>query len=231
METVAVTALNRSTTGKGAARKSRKAGQTPGVVYRAGGTATPVNFNVAELAAVFRKTGNPNTIISLDVDGAPHTCLVRDMQRHPVTRSVIHVDFYEVDADYMVTVDVAVATVGRAQGTRSGGTLRVITRSLTVKCPAGKIPAKLEIDVTPLEVGAFIKASEVPTPDGCVILVRQDFNVVTVEGKVAPVEAAPADGAAAAAGAKAAPGKAAAAKAPAAKAAPAAAAKAPEKKK
>lgn len=215
METHAVTAAARSTTGKGAARKSRKAGQTPGVLYRAGGSATPINFDVAELAAVFRKTADPNTVVSLTFDGSARTCLIREIQRHPVSRTVVHVDFYEIDADYPVTVSVAIRPVGRAVGTRAGGTLRVLARRLTVKCPAGSIPSHLDVDVTDLDVGRFIKASQVPAPAGVAISFAQDFNVLTVQGKLAdvPVEVAPAAAAAVPAAGAAAPAAGAPAKA------------------
>lgn len=207
METVTVSASLRSTTGKGAARKSRKNGQTPGVLYRSGGTATPINFSVAELATVFRKTHDPNTVVSLALDGAARACLVREIQRHPVSRDVVHVDFYEVDADKMVAVEVVVNPVGRAVGTRAGGTLRVLARALAVKAPAGRIPARIDVDVTDLDVGGFVKASQCVAPEGCSIVFKQDFNVLTVTGKQtatdAPAEAAAAPAAAAAAPAKA----------------------------
>jgi len=203
METVTVSASLRSTTGKGPARKSRKTGQTPGVLYRSGGTATPINFSVAELASVFRKTHDPNTVVSLALDGSSRSCLVREIQRHPVSRDVIHVDFYEVDADKMVAVDVVVNPVGRALGTRAGGTLRVLARSLALRAPAGRIPSRIDVDVTNLDVGGFVKASQCLAPEGCSIVYKQDFNVLTVTGKQTAAEAAPAEAAAAPAAAAA----------------------------
>lgn len=214
MDTLTLNALPRPETGKGAARKARNAGRTPGVLYRAGGTATPMSFDVAELAAIFRKTADPNTLVSVDVkDGGTFRCIVREVQRDPVTRNVLHVDFYEVRSEQPVVVSVAVNTVGRAAGTRAGGQLRLLARALKIQVPAGQIPKAIEVDVTPLEVGQFLKASEVVPPAGAKLLYAQDFNIVSVEGKrTARGEeaAAPAEGAAAAA--------------------PAAAAKAPAKK-
>lgn len=193
MENLVLNATPRGGTGKGVARKARQAGRTPGVVYRAGGEATPVSFDVSELATIFRKTGDKNTLVNVQLEGkGARNCLIREIQRDPVSRTVIHVDFYEVDSDYVVTAEVNVALVGRAAGTRAGGTLRLITRSVTVQCAAGKIPRTIEVDVTPLEVGEFIRVSQVPQPEGVKITYTRDFNIVTVEGKRAKEEAAPA---------------------------------------
>jgi large subunit ribosomal protein L25 len=79
---------------------------------------------------------------------------------------------------------------GRAAGTRSGGTLRQLTRSVTVQCASSRIPKSVELDVTPVEVGQFLKVSQVPAPEGVKVLYARDYNVVTVEGKRASREEA-----------------------------------------
>lgn len=218
MEVHTLRATSREPSGKGGARKVRKSGMVPGVLYRQGRAAAALSFDVADLAAVFRKTADPNTLIHVALDGAELPCLVREIQRDPVSRDVLHVDFHQVAADEPVVVDVAVNAVGRAVGTRAGGRLRVIARSLTVRCPAGSIPARIDVDVTNVDVGQFIRASQVVPPPGVQVVFRQDFNVVTVEGKRAAAGAAAADSAETAAeSAKAAPAKAAAKPAPAKK--------------
>lgn len=194
MESLILNASTREGTGKGVARKARKAGRTPGVLYRAGGSATPVSFDLKELATIFRKTNDPNTLVSVKVaDAAERACLIREIQRDPVSRDVLHVDFYEVDGDYVVTVDVALTLTGRAAGTRAGGTLRQLVRSLTVECAAAKIPRSIELDVTSLEVGQFLKVSDVTAPEGVKVNFSRDYNVVTVEGKRTAKEEASAE--------------------------------------
>ena len=188
METHTLNATARTETGKGVARQARRSGHTPGIIYGPNGSVGAVSFSVAKLAAIFRKTNDPNTLVTVTVDGAQHLCLVREIQRHPVSRVVEHVDLYAVAADYPVVADVAVNLVGRAAGTRAGGTLRLLARSMKVRCPAGSIPSKIDVDVTPLEVGQFLKASQVPAPASVTFIYRQDFNVVTVEGKRAREE-------------------------------------------
>jgi len=183
MEEVVLSASVRSEIGKGAARKSRAAGKTPGVLYSPGSAATPITFDLGALAAIFRKSNDPNTVVTVDVDGTKHTCLVREIQRHPVSRVVEHADFYSVGSGDRVQVQVAIQTQGKAAGTRSGGTLRLLARKVMVSCPSGSIPKQIDVDVTPLEVGQILKASQMVAPDGVQFLYKQDFNVVTVEGK------------------------------------------------
>ncbi len=193
METYPLNATVRAGTGKGIARKVRASGRTPGVVYSSSsGAIAAVDFDVADLAAAFRKTNDPNTLFDVTVGAETHLCLVREIQRHPVTRDVLHLDLYSVSADQLVVANVTVNPVGRAAGTRSGGTMRLLARTLTMSVPAGSIPKTVDVDVTPLDVGQFLKASQVPAPAGAKFLFKQDFNVVAVEGKRAKEEAAPA---------------------------------------
>lgn len=205
MERFTLNAQPRETGKKGFSRKTRAAGGTVGVVYRAGEPASPIRFDAAELATIFRKTANPNVLVDVVLGDQTRTCMVREVQRHPVSRAVEHVDFYEVSAGSRVRVDVPVKTVGRAAGTRLGGTLRVLSRKITVACDPLDIPDTIEVDVTPLEVGQFVKASQVKAPEGVSLVYSQDYNVVTVEGKRAERGDAPAAEGAAPAAAAAAP--------------------------
>ncbi len=229
MDSLILNATSRNGIGKGVARKARTAGRTPGVVYRSGGAATSVSFAVSDLAALFRKTADPNSLIGVSVEGAEQRpCMVREVQRHPVTRAVLHVDFYEVAPDHVVNADVSLVSVGKAAGTRAGGALRMMVRTVRVECASARIPRVIEVDVSALEVGEFLKMSDVPAPEGVKIVFTRDCNVVTVEGKRAAKEdgaagapaGKPAAGGKAAPAAKAAPAKAAPAKAAPAKPAP-----------
>lgn len=183
MATVNIKAENREGTGKGAARRVRRGGVVPAVVYRAGEAAAPISIDPKELELQFRRTNNPNTLVVLNVGGRDRTCLVRDVQRHPVSGDIRHVDFYEVTPDQKVVVTVPIEPVGRAEGTRKGGKLRVIQRLLDVRCRPGDIPANVPIDVTALDVGQFIRASQVQPPANTELVFDADFNVLSVLGK------------------------------------------------
>ena len=183
MNTESLTVTAREHSGKGVARKLRAAGNVPAVVYGGGRDAMPLTLASADFDLIFRRTRNRNTIVSLDGDGGGRLCLVKDVQRHPVSRDIIHIDFYEVDADREVEVRVDVKPKGAAVGVKMGGRLQTIRRDLMVRCKPADIPSLLEVDVTELEIGKFAKVSQVDAPDGVTILFKSDFNLYSVIGK------------------------------------------------
>ena len=91
-------------------------------------------------------------------------------------------DFYKISNDVEVTVDVPVKTVGRAVGTTLGGKLRLIRRTLTVSCLPANIPATVDVDVTNLDIGQFLKVDAIANPEGATIVYDESaaYNVVTV---------------------------------------------------
>ncbi len=183
MANVSLNASPRTDIGKGAARKIRAQGLLPAVIYRAGQPATSVSLDPNELETAFRRSGNRNTLVTLGVDGQSYTCLVKVTQRDPVSDILLHVDFYEVDDNEEVTVRVPINPTGKAAGVTAGGKLRLIRRELDVRCKPGSIPATVDVDVTPLTVGDFIRVSGVPAPAGTEIIAPNDFNILTVVGK------------------------------------------------
>jgi large subunit ribosomal protein L25 len=176
-------AVVRTQTGKGAARKIRNGGLVPAIVYRAGNEPSLVNIDPKILTVLFEKTQNPNTLVKLDIDnGQEATCLVKEVQRHPVSGDIRHVDFYQVSEKENIVVLVPVKTVGRAIGTTLGGALRIVRRELEVSCKPQFIPEAIEVDVTNLDIGKFIKVNEIVNKKGTEILFDEKgiFNVVTV---------------------------------------------------
>ena len=183
MSTVTMAASNRTQTGKGAARKIRRSGLIPAVVYRAGNEPSLISIDPAVLVFHFEKTRNQNTLVKLDIEGGSEaTCLVREVQRHPVSGSIRHVDFYQVVEDQSIVVSVPVRTSGRAVGTTLGGVLSITRRELDVRCKPTHIPEAIEVDVTELDIGKFIKVNEITNPEGAEILFDEKgiFNVITV---------------------------------------------------
>jgi large subunit ribosomal protein L25 len=182
MSTIDMSVAVREETGKGVARKLRRSGVVPAVIYRGGNEPTMITVNPRALTLAFERSGNPNTLVKLDVNGTSFTCLVREVQRHPVSGVIRHVDFYEVKEDEEITVTVPVKTVGRAAGVAMGGALRLVRRELNVRCLPSNIPAVIEADVTPLEIGKFLKVNQIPNPEGVEILFDEKgiFNIATV---------------------------------------------------
>ncbi len=179
-----IEAAARTTTGKGWARKSRAAGRLPSVVYGPTQAPQPVDVDPGALVNLFKETGNRNTVVQLKVgDGEAFPCLVREVQRHPVTRRILHVDFYAVPVEGEIGVVVPLRTVGRPKGAVLGGRLRLIRRSVTASCRYDRIPEAFEVDVTQMDIGDMIKASEIPLPEGVSLAYDNDYNVITVYGK------------------------------------------------
>ena len=183
MATVSLTANARSEHGKGAARKLRAEGLMPAVIYRAGQPATSISLDPLALENAFRRSGNRNTLVELGVDGSKFVCLVKDTQRDPISADLLHVDFFEVDDNEEVLVEVPVSTTGKAPGVVAGGKMRIIKRNLRIKCKPADIPETVEVDVAKLNIGDFVRVSAVSAPSGTEIVAPNDFNVVTVVGK------------------------------------------------
>ncbi|MCB9744827.1 MAG: 50S ribosomal protein L25 [Alphaproteobacteria bacterium] len=197
MNTVPLPASARQDFGKGAARKLRATGQIPGVIYRSGEAPLHIALDPFELRKLYRRTQNINSVLELDVDGDKRVVLLKDRDVHPVSRDILHVDFFEIRQDEPVTIKVLIEPTGRAKGTTIGGKLQVLRRKLDVRCLPKDIPASLPVDVTPMDLGDMIQVSEIPAPEGCTILFEQDFNVIRVAGRrvvATPADAAAADG-------------------------------------
>jgi large subunit ribosomal protein L25 len=225
----------REKTGKGVARRLRAQSLIPAVVYGPHSKdPLPIAVDPKALREAIRTPHRLNTILTLKLDGAgDRVALLKNYQQDPVTRSLLHADFYEVRLDEPVTVPVPLALVGKAEGVASGGILQQNRREIEVSCLPKDIPEKIEVDVTHLKVAQALHVSDVKAPPGVKLRFATDYTVAVVaipekEEVVVPV-------AAAAAAAPAEAGKApAAGAAPAGAAAPAAAggkAAAPEKKK
>ena len=180
-----LTASARAHTGKGATRKARAAGQLPAVMY--GPSFEPRSFSLDPVAfnSIFRVSRNPNTVLNIEVDGETLPAVVREVQRHPLSREILHVDLLHVTEETPIQVTVKVRAIGRSPAQSLGGRIRIIRRTLKVLCPYTKIPETLDIDVTPMELGDMRKASEIELPEGVSIVLKHDVNIVTVYGKKA----------------------------------------------
>jgi len=207
----------RTATKKGGARKVRSKGQIPGVLYGRKGEPLPVSFNEKELMTSLDKERRRNTVLTLNVSQAGKaeqvTAMVRDAQINPLSRRLIHVDFLRVDLNEEVEVSVPLVLVGKAVGTTNGGNLHQSMHRVTIAAKPAAIPTKLEVDVTPLDIGDALHVSDLKLGDGVRVLLDAREALASVvapkaekveEAAAAPVEGAvPAEGAAAAGGAAA----------------------------
>jgi len=174
---------SRETSGKGWARKARAAGKLPGVLYGPKTEPRSLEFDPDELLGLFKQTGDRNTIVQVTVDGQTTPCLVREVQRHPLSRELLHVDFYAPDPEAEIEVMVPLRATGRPKGAVLGGRLRVVRRSIEIACRYDQIPEALVCDVTPLDIGDMVMASEIPLPEGVRLVADNDFQVMSIYGK------------------------------------------------
>jgi large subunit ribosomal protein L25 len=203
-----VTAAKRDARGKGPARRLRQKGLIPAVVYGGKSEPTHVSVDPAVLLKAIETPHRFNTLLTLKLDGVEKHVLFKEYEVDPVSRKLLHADFLEVRMDQPVRVNVPVETVGKAVGTTEGGILSIAAHDILVEALPGKIPVKIEVDVTNIKIGHSLHISEVKAPEGCKFRYTTDFVVAFVavpekEEVVAPVAAAVpgAEGAAAAPGA------------------------------
>lgn len=205
--------------GKTANRQLRAKGLIPAVLYGPGVEPVALSLAPKELTRVLSTAHRRNALLQVEVDGAQAFAMVKDLQVHPVSRELRHVDLYRVTLDQSVLVSVPLLAHGKAKGVVAGGEINVLYRDLPVRTTPGKIPASIEVDVSPLELGQALRVRDLPLPEGAQVAMNPERNVITcAEARKKPAEdevAATGEGAAAAP----------AAGAPAAAATPAAAAK------
>lgn len=238
--TITLQGKARTGSGKGPAGRVRARGSLPAIVYGPGAPARSIEINPRDVRSILASPLGRNTLVTLSIDGQSTLALLKNYEHHPLTREVLHADFYTVTLDRPITVQVPFLLTGKSKGVATqGGILRQIFRTLPVQTTADKIPARIEADVTALELGQSLHVRELTLPAGVTVKLDQGQTIVSVvapekdeargAGEAAAAAATPAAGAAPAGKAAAAPaGKAAA---PAAKDAKAAAPAAKDAKK
>lgn len=161
MDEMTVKAFAREESGTSASRRLRREGLLPGVVYSAGEKATSVQLDERELGTVLRESGSENLIVNLLIEGKqPHKALLRDIQRHPLTGAVLHVDFYEISMTQKLKVQIAIELVGEAEGTKQGGVLEHLVHAIEVECLATDLVERFEVDVSELNIGDRITVGD-----------------------------------------------------------------------
>ncbi|MDQ6929340.1 MAG: 50S ribosomal protein L25 [Candidatus Eremiobacteraeota bacterium] len=160
----------------------RHAGKIPGVLYGHGAAPQPVAFEAKAFDDLVHH-GAMSSLITLMTNGKKgDTALIRQVQRDPITRRVVHADLQRVSANEQIRTKLQVITVGAALGVReSGGVLDVVNHELEIEGPANRIPDHLEVDVTDLNLHEHISAEQVKLPDGFKMISPADMLVVTIE--------------------------------------------------
>ncbi len=164
-------------------RRLRQGGQIPAIVYGAGKDSVPIHVDRKRLTELLRKSGGDNAVFLLKLSdtGKERHAMIRDMQVHPITREIVHLDFMRVLMTEKVRVQVAVELAGTAYGVKvEGGVLDFSHREVHVECLPGDIPGRLEADVEELHVGDHLTAGDLKLPAGVTLLDEPDRVLLSV---------------------------------------------------
>jgi large subunit ribosomal protein L25 len=215
MSQVVLSAKNRQGTGSGEARRIRRSGRIPAVLYGRSGKTIPIDLDAREFTNGVKNISE-STIVKVEIDGQAHDAFVKDTQRNITDGKVLHVDFYEVESGTALRARVSVHIHGTPIGVREGGVLEFPLHEIEVECLPKDLPERIDVDVSELKVNQSLHVRDIALGEGVKLISAADQVVALVKFAKAEAAAPAAEEAAAAA--------------PAAGAAPAAAPAGGEKK-
>src|SRR5665213_2630840 len=190
MATASLSATRRTGTGKGNARSLRREGQIPAIIYGHARESQSLAVSARDLEKLLSHISAANSVVELAVEGTTSRALIREIQRHPFKRAILHVDFQELVAGEKMTVRVPLRLIGTPVGVRLGGGIIDHTlRELTISVDPAQMPSQIEVDITDLELGQSIHVSGVKVPAGVTVLDEPGAAVVVIATPRAAVEA------------------------------------------
>lgn len=168
MKTQTINASNRNQAGSASSGRLRVAGSVPAVVYGKSKNPENVSVDARELRQLLRTIGNNTPVVQLKVgDAEPRTSVIKEVQRHPIKDSYIHVDFQEIGAEEYVAIEVPVHPIGEAWGVKNeNATVETVSQTVRVRCLPKDIPASIDVDITELKVGDTLHVSQLPAIEG-----------------------------------------------------------------
>ncbi len=180
-----VNAESRSDTGKGASRRLRRAGMLPGIVYGAHQEPTMISLKHHELIHHLENESFYSNLLTLKLDGKAQTVVLKDLQRHPARPFVMHADFQRVQADEKIRLHVPIHFTNEAScpGIKAGGQASHVMTDVEVSCLPKDLPEFIEVDMSQLEMGAIVHASQLVLPAGVELAAgdsAEDPIVVTI---------------------------------------------------
>ena len=192
MAIVSLSANSRDVTGKGAARTLRSQGQVPAVIYGHGRDPLPLTLNARDLDKMLSHIQAESTVIEVTVGGATAKTLIREIQRHPIKRQILHVDFQALVAGEKVIVSIPIVLIGVPEGVRlDGGVLDQTLRELEIEVDPSNIPDRIELDVTSMVIGDSKHVSDLVVPSGVEVQNDADTSVAVVAAPRAVIEETP----------------------------------------
>ncbi|HEU4725009.1 MAG TPA: 50S ribosomal protein L25 [Candidatus Eisenbacteria bacterium] len=198
MAIVTLKSTRRDGVGKGVARRLREAGSVPAIYYGRGEAPVAISVHAKELETLLHGASGSNVIVDLKVEGADaadRKAILREVQRHPVRGTILHVDLQHISLSERITVEVPVVLVGVPTGVKDGGgILEHILREVEVECLPTDIPEKFTVDVSHLNIGDSVHVSDINFGN-VEVLTETDRSVATVVPPTVLEEVKPAEGA------------------------------------
>ncbi len=194
---ITVVAQPRESRGKNEARRTRRAGMVPAVVYGAFKDPVPVAVSPREIMQIVHSSSGYNTIFNLDIQGRENTpVMVVDQQYDPVRGTLLHADLKRIDLAKRIRVSIPVSTLGEPRGVKTqGGLLEVISRAAEIECLPDEIPEHFTVDVSDLLIGQSKRFADLPMSGSMKLVSSPDTviaHVVALRAEAAPAaEAAP----------------------------------------
>lgn len=189
MAIVSFNATARDQVGKGAARQLRSKGLIPAVIYGHGRDPQALSLNARDLDKLLGHIQAESTVIDVSVGGTSAKTLIREIQRHPIKRQILHVDFQALVAGEKVTVSIPILLEGIPEGVRlGGGVLDQTLRELEIEVDPSSIPDHIEFDVTNMVIGDSVHVSDLKMPEGVEVLDDPETSVAVLAAPRAVIE-------------------------------------------
>ena len=198
MSQVVLSAQNRQDKGSGAARKIRRAGRVPGVLYGRSGKSISIDLDAHEFTSGIKNISE-STIVKVELEGKSYDAFVKDTQRNILDGKILHVDFYEVESGVALRARVTINLKGNPAGVREGGILEFPLHEVEVECLPKDLPERIELDISGLGVNQAIHVRDIPLSDAIRVITPVDQVIVLVKyaredaSAAAAEEAAPAE--------------------------------------
>ncbi len=181
MEDSKLIAKKRELQGSSNARRLRKSGSLPGVIYGDGEDATAVLLGMHDFEQLLHHHASETMLVEIAVEGEGDvTALLKEVQHHPVTGDLLHADFLKVAADKPIQVEIALEIIGEAAGVKAGGSLEIVMHTLGVECLPGDLVESIEVDVSEMEIGDTLHVSDVKLGAKLKLLSDPEAIVVSV---------------------------------------------------
>ena len=189
MASATLSATRRTDTGKGAARALRRSGRVPAVIYGHARAVQSLSVATRDIDKLLSQISAASTVVELDVEGTMSRTLIREIQRHPFKRVILHVDFQELVAGEKVIVNVPLVFIGIPEGVRvGGGILDQVMHELEIEVDPANMPNHLDVDVTNVGIGHSLHVSDLTLPPGVRALAEEGATLCVVSAPKAVVE-------------------------------------------